>query len=235
MASRVIISGNVVEIYEYEDGCLYDYEVPPKSAISLTGEWHGKREDNLRRARATLRRVIWSNLDTYSKFLTLTYAENVQDVDRFRKDWHNFVQSLSRKGIRLQYLYVLEYQKRGAIHAHVVIFNNEKIPLAAVENAWGHGFVKLNRIRDVRNLGAYVCKYLTKETMAAYGSHSFFCSIGLNRPQEIKIDLDSMAAVEAYKQGITTTYTNTYSIPKYDSEGNVTSYKAVKYTQGKRV
>lgn len=232
MASKVIISGSVVEVYEYEDGSLYDYERKGRNTREMPEEWAGKRDDNLRRSRQMLRRLIWCNMKHYSKFLTLTYAENMQDINVFRSDWHRFIQNLRRKGIKLEYLYVLEYQERGAIHAHVVIFNNEKLPLEAITNAWGKGFVKLNRIRDIKNLGAYVCKYLTKETVAAYGSHSYYCSIGLERPREIKIDIDHCQEVDAYKGGIKATFADEYSIPMIDPEGNVYGYKIVRYMQG---
>lgn len=235
MASKVIISGNVVEVYEFEDGCLYDFECPKNRTCSdvIPEEWQGKRDDNLRRSRQMLRRIIWSNIGVNSKFLTLTYAENMQDYKVFIEDWRRFVQNLRRKGIKLQYVYVLEYQERGAIHAHVVIFNDEMLPLEAITNAWGRGFVKLNRIKDVKNLGAYVCKYLTKETLAEYGAHSYHASVGLIRPQEIKIDLDSRDTVEAYKSNIACSYSNTYSIPTFDADGNKIGEKTVKYMQGK--
>lgn len=235
MASKVITSGSVVEIYEYEDGNLYGYEKKKTVGRSETEpeNWQGKDDGNLRRARQTLRRTIWANMKHFSKFLTLTYAENMKDYEQFKKDWHRFTQNLKRHGYVLQYLYVLEYQKRGAIHAHVVVFNDEVIPIEAIENAWKKGFVKINSIKDVNNLGAYVCKYLTKETMAAYGSHSYHVSRGLEKPNEIKIDLDQVEAVEAYHTGITVKFQSTYSIPLIDSEGNQYGSKTVKYTQGR--
>jgi hypothetical protein len=235
MASKVITSGSVVEIYEYEDGNLYDYE---RKKTTIRGkvepeEWNGKLESNLRRARQMLRRTIWANMNHYSKFMTLTYAENMKDYEQFKKDWQRFIKNLKNHGIVLKYLYVLEYQKRGAIHAHVVVFNDEIIPIEAIENAWRKGFVKINRIKDVKNLGAYVCKYLTKESMSSYGSHSYHVSRGLEKPAEIKIDLDHVEAVEAYKSGVCVTFQNTYIIPLINSEGKQYGSKTVKYTQGR--
>jgi hypothetical protein len=235
MASKVITSGSVVEIYEYEDGNLYDFEKKKTVRRSDTEpeDWRGKEDSNLRRARQTLRRTIWANMRHYSKFLTLTYAENMQDYERFKKDWQRFIKNMKRHGFPLRYLYVLEYQKRGAIHAHVVVFNDEVIPIEAIENAWKKGFVKINSIKDVNNLGAYVCKYLTKETIASYGSHSYHVSRGLQKPEEIKIDLDHGEAVEAYLSGIAVKYQSTYSIPLIDSDGKQYGSKTVKYTQGR--
>jgi hypothetical protein len=235
MTAKVITSGDIVEVYEYDDGVLYGYERPATTRRTDTPpeDWQGKEESNLRRARQKLRRTIWSNMKHYSKFLTLTYAENMQDYEQFQKDWHRFTQNLKRHGYELQYLYVLEYQKRGALHAHVVVFNDEIIPIEAIENAWKRGFVKINSIKDVNNLGAYVCKYLTKETIASYGSHSYHVSRGLEKPNEIKIDLDHGEAVEAYTSDMTVTYSHEYSIPLINEDGNQYGSKTVKYTQGR--
>jgi hypothetical protein len=235
MASKVITSGSVVEIYEYEDGNLYDYE--KKKTVRRSDvepeDWQGKEDGNLRRARQHVRRTIWTNFNYYSKFLTLTYVENMQDYEQFKMDWQRFTQNMKRHGYKLKYLYVLEYQERGAIHAHVVVFNREIIPFKVIENAWKRGFVYINKIRDIKNLGAYVCKYITKQSLAAYGSHTYHVSRGLEKPKEIKIDLDHVEAVEAYLSGIAVKYQSTYSIPLIDSDGKQYGAKTVKYTQGR--
>lgn len=188
---RVVRSGNVLEVYQYENKIYYNYNDQDRlpRAKEKTKEWNGKDEKYLTRARREIRRIIWSNWNQYSKFLTLTYADNMQDREQFQKDWQEFTRRMSRWGYTLKYLYVLEYQERGAIHAHVVVFNQEFIDIRVIENAWGHGFVKINCIADIHNLGAYVCKYLTKDTLSEYNSKSYSTSRGLNRPIERKITL----------------------------------------------
>lgn len=146
--------------------------------------WNGKQEKNLHRARTKIRRYIWANINKYSKFVTFTYAENQKDIKTFFYDWKQFAKRMKRKGYELKYLYVLEYQQRGAIHAHCVIFNEEYIPIEVIQSAWGKGHVDINSIRSVKNMGAYVCKYLTKETMAEYNSKSYHISKGINKPIE---------------------------------------------------
>ena len=42
----------------------------------------------------------------------------------------------------------------------------------------------LKKIDNVRNLGAYVCKYITKDNLQEYGKRVFSCSVGLNRARE---------------------------------------------------
>ena len=56
--------------------------------------------------------------------------------------------------------------------------------LAAI---WRNGYVKINRIDNVDNVGAYVCKYMTKtDDDRLLGQKMYFSSRGLKKPVEIK-------------------------------------------------
>lgn len=186
---RIVESGDVIEVYKYKEKIYYNYEQFENNnhTKDKTEEWKGKEEFSLSRARREIRRVVWANKNKYSKFLTLTYKDNMQDKEIFYKDFQIFITALKRKGHKLNYLYVLEYQERGAIHCHIILFNNEYIPWQTIKDCWKKGSIDIHRIRDIKNLGAYVCKYLTKETIAEYNSKSYHCSQGLNRPIESKI------------------------------------------------
>jgi hypothetical protein len=161
-------------------------------------DWNGKEERNLTLARRNIRRLIWCNKTRYTKFLTLTYAEDMQDREQVLYDFKIFCKNMARKGYKLNYLYVLEHQKErgkkydqgeGAIHIHLVIFNNEFIPWEIIKASWGKGNIEIEKGRDVKDLAVYVCKYLTKDTLAEYNSRSYSASKGLNRPIERKITL----------------------------------------------
>jgi hypothetical protein len=228
---RVIRSGDVVEIYNYDNKVHYNYEKIERHASikEKTENWAGKSEDSLRRSRREIRRVIWCNLNRHSKFLTLTYAENMQDLEKFYYDWKMFTKSMSRKGYKLDYLYVLEYQERGAIHAHVIIFNDEYIPWETITDCWKHGVIDIHKIRDIGNLGAYVCKYLTKETLSEYNSKSYHCSQGLKRPIERKITLEESANLlqELFAKG-EVVYSSKYDVLVNDIVTNKVEYSQIK-------
>ena len=51
---------------------------------------------------------------------------------------------------------------------------------------WGNGFIKINRIDRVSNVGAYICKYMTKDNKDLVGQKCYFTSRGLKKPVEIK-------------------------------------------------
>ena len=229
---RVVRSGNTIEIYEYKNKVFYNFQGYEREyRREKPMDWSGKSETSLTRSRQQIRRLIWANIGKYSKFLTLTYAENMQDLQTFYHDWKMFLQSMKRKGYTLKYLYVLEYQERGAIHAHVVIFNEEYIPIEAIENSWGKGFVKINAIKEIRNLGAYVCKYLTKESMAEYNSKSYHASKGLNRPIERRItlhDTDDIKRELLSKAKVV--YESDYDITIDDIVTNTVNYSQLQIT-----
>lgn len=227
---KVVRSGNVIEVYSYDQKVYYNYEAFPRSYVKeKTEEWHGKEERNLARSRREIRRLVWCNMNEYSKFLTLTYEENMQDLKKFYFDWKMFVQSMRRKGYDLKYLYVLEHQERGAIHAHVVLFNNEFIPWPVIKDSWKHGGIDIHKIRKVNNLGSYVCKYLTKDTLSEYNSKSYCTSRGLKRPIERKITLQEGAnlneELSCFGQSV---FTAEYNITVNDIITNTVHYNQIK-------
>lgn len=100
-------------------------------------------------------------------FLTLTYAENMTDIKRLYLDINKFIKRIRykyKKQSDIDYLAVIEPQGRGAWHIHVLVrFNVLKtifIPNKELSELWGHGFVKIETIQDVDNIGAYLSAYL---------------------------------------------------------------------------
>lgn len=187
---KVVCSGDVVEVIKYRMPVKCGFDRAP--VIRSDDDVNDRRFDNLKRAQATVRRLVWCNYTQYSKFLTLTYKDTVLDVKRVRRDITTFVQSMKRKGYPLEYLYVLEHQKErglkegneGCLHAHMIVFGDRYIPLEILKSCWKHGIIDIHKLKDVNNVGAYVCKYITKEDLADFGAHAYACSKGLKRPIE---------------------------------------------------
>lgn len=71
-----------------------------------------KRLDNLKRARDSVAEIVYTNLTPHTKFLTLTTADTVLDVRVFSRMLTTFFQAMKRKGYDLNYIYVLERQKK---------------------------------------------------------------------------------------------------------------------------
>ena len=193
--ARVVISGDIVEVYEYSSPILCGnerkYEVVHRDREVVDDEY-AKRDDNLFRSRQTLRRIIWANKGRYTKFITLTYAQTVLDIRQVQRDITTFVQFLRRKGYKMDYVYVLENQKErgekegneGCLHVHMLVFNDQKLPLDLLNKAWSHGYTDISSVRRIKDLGAYICKYITKDAATVFGRHVYGCSRGLKRPTE---------------------------------------------------
>lgn len=100
-------------------------------------------------------------------FVTLTYAENMTDTNRLYTDIKKFMMKLRYKYndvSDIDYLSVIEPQGRGAWHIHMLLRFNALssvfVPSHELAELWGHGFIKIERIQSVDNIGAYLSAYL---------------------------------------------------------------------------
>lgn len=185
---KLIASGPILELFSYYGQAWQD-----RSAAD-------PKERSLRRARANLRRKInanagqWMNPETGKPFVplfvTLTFAENIQDIPAANKEFMLFVKrfnwTIFRKRVaHLKYVTVVEFQERGAIHYHTIFFNVPFVPhlIERLAEIWKHGRPNFSSIRHVKNVGAYMVKYMTKEAHDArlHGKKTYFSSQGLRR------------------------------------------------------
>lgn len=208
---KAVRSGNVVELYEYENLILLG-ETNNGFGRSVQANEEDKarhRKYTLAKAGRTVRRLINANVDAWGevpKFLTLTFAENVQDVKQANYEFKKFRQRLEYElKLKLKYVVVVEFQKRGAVHYHVVFFNLPYVDADFLASVWRNGFIKINAIEHVDNVGAYVCKYMTKNSddERLQGQKSYFTSRGLIKPVEKaleKKEIDQLrAGLSQYK------------------------------------
>ncbi|WP_460292364.1 rolling circle replication-associated protein, partial [Bacillus cereus] len=103
-------------------------------------------------------------------FVTLTYRGELQtnDTKKVYKDYMLFVKRLKYKYkdvSTIDYINVLEPHASGNFHMHVLLRFND-IPNIYIENSelaeiWGNGFVTIQSLKNVDNIGAYVSAYLT--------------------------------------------------------------------------
>lgn len=97
------------------------------------------------------------------RWITLTYAENMTDTIKLYKDFEKFIKRFKYAYGDIEYIVAMEPQARGAWHAHLVIIFPKVAPFIAnnkLAEIWGHGFVKIKRLDNVDNIGAYLTAYL---------------------------------------------------------------------------
>lgn len=185
--TKVVVSGSVIEVYQYDKPPLLrkgQIETEDEEKEDRTLE---RRKQTAREARNMVRRLVLSNFDNGSKFITLTFAEDIQDVREANKVFKKFIQRMRYKYGQFKYVAVIEFTKAGRVHYHMMsdlpfILNSE---LAAI---WRNGFVRINEIEHVDNVGAYMVKYMVKdlEDMRLAGNKCYQTSKGLDRPKEYK-------------------------------------------------
>lgn len=210
---KMIVTGNVIEVYEMEQmPYQISRHLEDKEPLLWISEWEEELSNrtleerlnsaqtyedflristeksrrhaaNVSRTRNMVRRLALANFDSGSKFVTFTFADNIQSIPEANREWKKFIQRLRYRYGDFKYMAVLEFQKRGAVHYHM-ISDLPYIPKKALSDLWGQGFLKVNRIKHVDNVGAYIVKYMTKDLMddRFCDQKAYQCSKGLERP-----------------------------------------------------
>lgn len=178
-----------------------------------------------KRRRTAIRQLICTNFDKGSKFVTLTFNDHmgfdIQDVKQCNEHFHNAIKRLRYKFPEFKYLAVIEFQDqndRGAVHYHMIC-NLPYIKKSELAQIWGAGFVKINRIDKVDNVGAYVVKYMNKDIDddRLQGLKAYNCSQGLQKPLEAKSWADTDTELIRYYEDLVKDKSPSYSA-KYESE-----------------
>lgn len=214
---KIIQTNSYLEIYEYEKSILSqgkdrleDTEIkekrnPKRKFDELTQEEQDERLKRISKTRKNSRfevmRIIDTNFDSKTSFLTLSTKENIQDRNQFNLLFDKFIKRLNYKIYNskkrlLKYIAVLEKQKRGAWHVHIMLFDFPFIHQHDLVKLWGLGGVWINKV-DVdskENRGRYVSKYFEKgmgqELLESYGKKAYYSSRNLKKPNVIKFVSD---------------------------------------------
>lgn len=212
---KIIETPTYIEIWEYEKPIISNtknntsenYNTPEwinelkenkKNYDDLTAE---KQYDSLKRKqkhytnmRFEIARLVDENFDNKTKFLTLTFKENIQNINMTNDEFNKFMKRLNyqvfkTKKSQIKYLATWEKQKRGAIHYHVVLFSFPYVAHKELMRIWGNGIIWINKIDVdfVENRGRYISKYFNKDLdIKEHKKKAFFKSQNLKIPKETK-------------------------------------------------
>lgn len=145
---------------------------------------HGtKRTDNvssIAQSMSRLRDIINVNVSSDNieniRWVTLTYKENMTDVNRLYTDFKKFMQRLrywcEKQGLgRPEYIGAVEPQQRGAYHWHLLLIWQTTapfIPNGILAEIWGNGFVSIKALdKNCSNIGLYLSAYLSDLDLSA--------------------------------------------------------------------
>lgn len=210
---KAIISGSGnVEIYRYQRPLLLGKklrQIDPETGEILNGgqtvsvdefgnpikkDRTGEaKRTNARRSKMELRRLVKANFSNGDKFLTLTFREgsvnDVSDVAECNKAFNLFCKKIARRYPNVKYCRVIEFQdqnNRGAVHYHVIL-SLPYVPYEQLGDLWGNGYIGINAIDHVDNVGAYIQKYMAKDfdDPRLCGKKAFATSQNVVKPQTV--------------------------------------------------
>lgn len=214
---RIVETPTYIEIWDYETPVIYsEKEAKDKQDIHLNENTDNKNTfddltaqgqyDSLKRKqkhyqhmRFEIARLVDTNFDDMTKFLTLTFKDNITDLDYANHEFRKFIKRLNysifkTKHSQIKYIATWEKQKRGSIHYHIILFGLPYIKKADLTRIWLHGFIQINQIDvdSIENRGLYISKYFAKDLeFKDHKKKAFFKSQNLRLPKETKQWVDT--------------------------------------------
>jgi hypothetical protein len=175
---------------------------------------------SISRTKKILRKIILNQNFEKTSFLTLTFRENISDINIARYEFQKFMKRLnyylySTKKSQIKYIAVPEKQVRGAWHFHILLFDVPFIPNDDISKIWKNGFIKINQVKfqNMMEIFQYISKYISKQFQENQKHMKrFFSSHGFFRGYELKIN--SIDDVE-YEQECRYWLQNMYSKDDY--------------------
>lgn len=168
---KVVQSGNSLEVYEYENETSKNLRLFRKRKV-VYGDRKTRtfRPDNIRRKVKSFGRIVRSNLTGIDRpaLLTLTMYE-VVGIKRAYSLLSVFFQRLRVDyGGDIKYVAVPEFQKRGAVHFHVILWGisekqiNEERNCRYFQRNWQYGYCDCVLTDGSIKLVGYLTKYMQK-------------------------------------------------------------------------
>lgn len=192
---------------ELKETSYTNAKTPDKTPRAEKGEGE-HRADNLGRSFGQLLDYVEFN-DIWTSFITLTFADNITDLDIANNEFANYNRKIKRINPDYKYIGVPEFQKRGAVHYHILtnlkigsnliperkpkkIFNKEKntsynllyYELPYWTAGYSTAFDIINDIDSDFNISAYMGKYFFKDIdNRLFGRRKILKSQGLKKPK----------------------------------------------------
>jgi hypothetical protein len=262
---RAVVAGHVIK--------LYKYAIPQMCQKGKSCKDRQKREDrteeekqrdrrrNLWRARNGLIDTINANVDRpwgeLLKFFTMSFSDDIFDLKEANREFNKFIKRLEYHVRRkVHYTVIARFQdgkrpggkvggRDGVIHYHVLFYDLPYVPHEKLTGIWGRGFVWINAVDDVDNLGVYMVEgYMGKEMddERLCGQKHYWSSRGLAKPLVLygRKDLSTRLGIEdkepVYRKSFVSDYVGVVDYEQYNlkREDKVYARKKKGGSTGKR-
>lgn len=218
---KLVDCGDYVQVYYLQDKKLVSKKDNDELNLQKINTSSDCREDsnyvgvelkNIIRSKLECQRLAKCNANDWKTFITLTYKENVTNIDDAKKDFRYFIDKVQRVYKDLKYICIPEFQKRGAVHFHLLTnidINNEKLICLQENNKkfkhikyWNKGFTKVDTLeKDIKKIIGYISKYMTKDIdNRLYNRHRYYYSRNLNKPVVNYLDFSNTKHLEYYSK-----------------------------------
>lgn len=180
-------------------------------------------QKSLQRAFNVAKQHIYFN-DDMTYFVTLTYKGTDHTTDDVLHHLKMFMKNQRRKGYKPKYIAIMEYQKRGSIHVHMI--TNNELNYQLNDNGynhlpdWSHGFSSVLTIKDFdSNFRPYLYLFKYMRKSQRLGRSFIYCSRNLRNyqqmsPESFDVFLYTQIAQEKYTyttpDGLDLTYSRNY-------------------------
>lgn len=196
---------------------------------------------NILRSKFELHRLVKANMNDFITFITLTFRENIIDIELANKKFKVWITRIREIKKDFKYVCVPEFQKRGAVHYHLLtnlsIRNDNNIIIPQKDKKkmydirhWNYGFSSVFDLEGFNVVG-YISKYMTKDIdNRLYGHRRYLYSNNLNKPIIEYLDLeDNNEHIEYFNNLIKNSeikFSNSY-YDKFDNQINFVEFKSI--------
>lgn len=192
----------------YPDTIYQGFSISQRVSAKKENTLENRERSNIR-ANRKIRELIQLNFFAGFAFMTLTFKENVTDITVGNAAYSNFIKRLryylsTRVGADFEFKYVcsVEFQKRGALHYHVVCNLPTHIVFSDVISLWWKSIAAQKDIetktgsvvikfsddmtiaQDMQKVINYISKYMSKYEIDSRlcGKKTYFSSKNLTLP-----------------------------------------------------
>ena len=209
--TKLIDCGNYVQVYFFKEKKIkkekedsYELELKKRKAINTKEDKEKTNKNtlndninkkNIIRSKFQCQRLAKANCNEWKTFITLTFKENLTDINISNKKLKYFINKIKRIDKDFKYIGVPEFQKRGATHYHLLtnidiedtrfIYSQEDNEKFKHIKYWLDGFTKVDNLKDdIKKIIGYISKYMTKDIdNRLFGHRRYFYSRNLVRPK----------------------------------------------------
>lgn len=144
--------------FEYDNG---------GATRGMVNDFSGKSRKRLLELVARLKSPGQDGYRGTTSFLTLTTQKIYHPAD-FKPLMFTWLKRLKRKSPTISAVWRIEYQKRGAAHAHLILYNAPYVNKDWIQKTWGEvieqerPFTRIERVANHRAVMSYASKYIAK-------------------------------------------------------------------------